>query len=322
MRKNFLKASLLLPLCLLLTGCGCEHEWVNASCTAPQTCSVCRTTEGTLADHSWNAATCTTPKMCAFCGETEGEALGHKWEDAACTRPMVCSFCAEIAGNALGHDWKNATCTSPSTCQTCGTTTGEALGHTVTSWKVVTKSTCTQEGTENGSCTLCGDTIERTLELKEHTLADWVVTVEPTEGAKGTRVKLCKDCGKEVESEQFTLPPEEIEARYKSKCNKISYDNLARTPEKYEGEFVKFSGYVVQICSEASSPLYYSTYRVATSGKYNNVVLIYVDNYGSGERILEDDYITFYGKYDGLYTYTTVMGAQMTIPSIKVEYVD
>ena len=99
----------------------------------------------------------------------------------------------------------------------------------------------------------------------------------------------------------------------------IGYDELARNPESYKNEYVFFSGKVVQVCSEASSPLYYSTYRVATSGSYNNIVLLYVNNYGSGSRILEDDTISFYGKYDGLYTYKTVMGASVTIPSIKAE---
>lgn len=164
--------------------------------------------------------------------------------------------------------------------------------------------------------------MERSLNLAEHTPGDWNVTVEPTENSEGTRVKYCTACNKELENEKFTLTTEEIATRYKNRCQRIAYDDLARTPDKYEGELVKFSGYVVQVCSEASSPFYYSTYRVATSGRYNNVVFIYVDNYGSGERILEDDYITFYGVYDGLYTYTTVMGASITIPSIKVAYVD
>lgn len=109
---------------------------------------------------------------------------------------------------------------------------------------------------------------------------------------------------------------------YKDGCQSISYDNLSRTPDVYEGTDVKFTGRVLQVCSEATSAEYYSTYRVATSGRYDNVVMIYVDNYGSGTRILEDDWITFYGSYGGLYTYTTVLGASVTIPKIYVEYLD
>lgn len=39
-------------------------------------------------------------------------------------------------------------------------------------------------------------------------------------------------------------------------------------------------------------------------------------------RILEDDIITIYGELTGEKTYTTVMGASMTIPSFSASYVD
>ena len=36
--------------------------------------------------HEWQEATCTEPKTCSRCGETEGEALGHDYVDGYCTR--------------------------------------------------------------------------------------------------------------------------------------------------------------------------------------------------------------------------------------------
>ena len=36
-------------------------------------------------------------------------------------------------------------------------------------------------------------------------------------------------------------------------------------------------------------------------------------------RVLEDDRITIYGTSRGLYTYETVMGAEMTIPLIMAD---
>lgn len=272
--------------------------------------------------HVWSDATCTEAKFCAECGETEGEALGHSWIDATCEEPETCTVCGETKGEALGHKWTAATCTEPETCSVCGTVQGETLGHTVASWSIISEASCIETGLESGICSVCNETVERTIELKEHTLGDWVVTEMPTESTEGTRVKSCTVCGTEVEKESFSMSEEELETLYKGQCKNISYDSLSRTPDQYKGEYVKFTGKVVQVCSEASSALYYSTYRVATSGSYNNVVYIYVDNYGSGTRILEDDWITFYGEYDGLYSYTTVMGASVTIPSIKVKYVE
>ena len=39
-------------------------------------------------------------------------------------------------------------------------------------------------------------------------------------------------------------------------------------------------------------------------------------------RVLEDDYITFYGTYDGIYTYTAVRGNSISIPSVTAKYYD
>ena len=64
-------------LALSLTGCGCDHQWTEAGCTSPRTCTLCGKTEGEPLGHSWTEATCAAPKTCAVCGETEGEALPH-----------------------------------------------------------------------------------------------------------------------------------------------------------------------------------------------------------------------------------------------------
>ena len=49
-RKSFRFAFCAVPLVilmsLLLTGCGCKHEWRDATTEAPKTCSICQKTEG------------------------------------------------------------------------------------------------------------------------------------------------------------------------------------------------------------------------------------------------------------------------------------
>lgn len=347
MKKTFVLLGVLLSA-FLLASCSCEHEWDAATCVTPrtcnscgetqgealghnwqlatclipQTCSVCGQSQGSVGEHQWESATCETPQTCLICEKTQGTANGHVWKEATCTSPILCSVCSHTDGKPLGHSWKEATCTEASTCLNCGQTSGKANGHTVHSWSVTTQSTCREEGTESGICTVCGEQAQRPISLKDHIPGDWEVTVSPTASTAGKRVKKCIDCGHLMESEEFTMTEEEIKALYINKCQKINYKDLERNPGEFEGEYVKFSGYVVQVCSEASSELYYSTYRVATYGRYDNVVYIYVDNYGSGSRILEDDYVTFYGKFDGLYTYTTVRGDKISIPSVKVEYID
>lgn len=277
---------------------------------------------GCCAKHSFSPSTCTTAATCTKCGETNGSALGHNFSEATCTEAGICRRCGATQGSALGHSWTDATCTEAKTCSVCGKTDGEPLGHTVDEWVTLKASTCTESGEETGTCTVCGAEVSREISKAAHAPGDWIIAEMPTKYADGTRVKLCTACRSIVETESFTLSDDELKELYKENCRSISYKDLSRTPDAYMDEYVKFSGTVVQVCYEATSSLYYSTYRVATSGSYGDVVYIYVDNYGRGSRILEDDKITFYGTYGGLYTYTTVLGDSLTIPSVYVEYLE
>jgi len=120
---------LLITLGLLLTGCGCKHEWKDATCDAPKTCSKCSETEGEALGHKWADATCETAKTCSVCKKTEGDALGHKWADATCETAKTCDLCKKTEGDALGHKWADATCDAPKTCSLCKKTEGSALDH-------------------------------------------------------------------------------------------------------------------------------------------------------------------------------------------------
>ena len=69
----------------------------------------------------------------------------------------------------------------------------------------------------------------------------------------------------------------------------ITYDDLARNPDKY---------------------------------KYDDVIFIVVDRDLVKSRILEDDVIRFYGVSAGLITYQSTIGGEITIPAASVEKVD
>ncbi len=127
------------------------HKWIPATCSDPETCSVCGTTRGAKLNHDWAPASCTQPQICRNCGKTQGKALGHKWKAATCTQPETCSVCGASRGAALGHKWNAATCTQPETCSVCGASRGSALGH---SWKDATydaPKTCTRCGLTTGT---------------------------------------------------------------------------------------------------------------------------------------------------------------------------
>ena len=111
MKKNILLLISLLLLCALLSACGHQHIWMDASCEAPKTCSDCGAAEGAALGHSWLDASCQTPKTCSNCGMTQGSALYHKWQDATCLAPKTCADCGATEGSKLSHDyapWKEA----------------------------------------------------------------------------------------------------------------------------------------------------------------------------------------------------------------------
>ncbi len=130
---KYVKQTLALLLaCVMLfslTACGCEHEFKEATCVEPATCTLCGETEGELAAHQFAPATCTAPKTCKVCKITEGKKLEHKYADATCEDPKTCTKCKKTLGQANGHDFKAANCDTAKTCKICGLTSGKALGH-------------------------------------------------------------------------------------------------------------------------------------------------------------------------------------------------
>lgn len=74
--KRFLSA--LFACCVLLSLCACTAE---PQATDPDIYGPIEET----CQHNWIDATCATPKTCSLCGTKEGYAAGHSWEEGVCT---------------------------------------------------------------------------------------------------------------------------------------------------------------------------------------------------------------------------------------------
>lgn len=97
-----------------------------------------------------------------------------------------------------------------------------------------------------------------------------------------------------------------------------AYEDVARTPDDWSGQKVAFSGKVLQVI-EGSDEI---DLRVATDGEYDDVILVgYSPDLLNGTRVLEDDNITVYGTCIGLYTYTSTMGASISIPGVYADQI-
>ncbi len=110
---------------------------------------------------------------------------------------------------------------------------------------------------------------------------------------------------------------EEAEAK-KGYETGITYNQLARTPDDYEGKKVKFTGEVVQMLDGGSE----INLRVAVNSDYDRILYVYYPISLTKTRVLNNDIVTVYGISEGLYTYQSTMGGDITIPLIKVEKIE
>ena len=196
---------LLVMLFLLLTGCKCKHEWVDANCTTPKTCSLCQVTESEALGHTYADATCEAPRTCSVCNATDGEPLGHTWVDATCQVAKTCSVCQKAEGDKLEHTLAEATVTKEASCTEKGilttvctvcnqTQSTEEIPingqHTYTS--TITKTaTCTQTGSKTLTCTACNHQTIQSIPATGHKFTgatcvkEGTCSVCNTTGAKG-----------------------------------------------------------------------------------------------------------------------------------------
>lgn len=181
--KKMLTLVLAIVCVCMLTACGCEHVWEEATCLTPKTCTECEETEGSALGHDWLEADCVQPMRCARCGFTAGDPLGHEWQEADCENDKVCTRCALVETEALGHDWQSATCDTPETCSRCALTQGEALEHVFCDW-VMEAETVTR------SCNACGleETSDPATYLGNLLVGHWDLVKVMTEGGVITPV--------------------------------------------------------------------------------------------------------------------------------------
>ena len=99
----------------------------------------------------------------------------------------------------------------------------------------------------------------------------------------------------------------------------ITYNDLARKPDKYEYKRITFQGRVIQVMEDDDNDQ--TQIRLATNDDYDKVMYVLIDRSKLKVRLLEDDMIRFYGISGGLVTYQSTMGGNITIPSAVAEKV-
>lgn len=113
-------------------------------------------------------------------------------------------------------------------------------------------------------------------------------------------------------------PAQVAAAELKRRAQPIAYQALARAPRSHVGALVTMRGKVVQ----AAESYGHATLRIdVTRGQYDiwsdTVYVEYKRQSDSEPRILEKDVVAIWGKFEGIKTYTTVLGATVQIPHVS-----
>lgn len=126
---------------------------------------------------------------------------------------------------------------------------------------------------------------------------------------------------------ELTKALEEIDARLAKlnapnsagyiKLSTSNYDDYARRDAAHKGEKITFSGTVLQVVRGQSS----NTLRIAVDNDSNRIIYCRHTPKSSDVSMMEDDRVTIRGTCNGLYTYSSTYGGDITIPYCTVESV-
>ena len=114
---------------------------------------------------------------------------------------------------------------------------------------------------------------------------------------------------------------------YIPKCVTIDYTTLVQDSTQYVGKDFTFTGQVAEVKTGYNNNI---KLRVNVTPPANLSETAYSDTiyvtyeYADSEetRINEGNIITIYGKSEGLYSYTSLTGERVNLPSINAMYID
>lgn len=133
---------------------------------------------------------------------------------------------------------------------------------------------------------------------------------------EATETRKAEEKAKREEEEKAKKAAEE-EAKRQAEAHKyetgLTWEQIAR--EGKVGALGKFEGKIIQVMNNGS----WTSYRIAINGDYDQIMYVEDTLNRATETLLEDDYVYFKGMSEGTTTYTTVMGAKVTIPAFMID---
>lgn len=158
---------------------------------------------------------------------------------------------------------------------------------------------------------------ENTGSTQSYTSANAETTVEPATEEETTE---------EPTTQEPTKDPAQTEQEFKDSCSTISFEDLSRNPDKYKGNNYKFTGQVIQVQEgwfdtvELRINVTKEEFEYIDDVMWTDTIYATVTIPEGADKLLEDDVITFWGTCDGNYSYTSVLGNQISLPKIDIKY--
>lgn len=165
-----------------------------------------------------------------------------------------------------------------------------------------------------GSITETNNTIEASSNIQSE-------VKQESEEEKQQRLEQERIAKEKEEAERDARKKEE-EQKFKAEAENLTYEQLARNPEKVKGKKVKLTGQVIQTLQGGTSVDLRINITKDSYGHYSDTIYaLYIPKEGE-DKILEDDIITFWGTACGDYSYTSVLGSTITLPFINISYLE
>lgn len=122
----------------------------------------------------------------------------------------------------------------------------------------------------------------------------------------------------ETTTSESVITTEEQPDNWADFASDITYDQLSRNPDDYEGKSIQMTGEVVQLMEGEDS----NAIRMATDDAWNDILYIEYDPSITEERILEGDKITVYGLYYGIIQYESTLSSIISVPAMYVQHIE
>ena len=171
------------------------------------------------------------------------------------------------------------------------------------------EDTVTVAGTVKDSDSSVGDTIT----LCNCTVIGLGEIADEIAGDKENQLQLGEALKSAYEKAEADAAQAEKDS-YISQCETIAYSDVERNPDTYKGKLIKVTGEVIQVSEGWFDSV---TMRISSN---NNIWYVTYFRKDGESRILEGDNITCYGECNGVTSYTSVVGSQVTIPSMEMKY--